>query len=519
MSRTLVLLLAALALLCVANSFASHLTPDLAIYLLHARSFVETLNRFTVSVDSKGLLQTALLAPAVWLVGANMKAAAATQALLHLLGALGLFVVVRSYLPRVEALGISLIQLTVLYSHLLWGGNARPEDFAVGYLGVVMVAFMRSTPGWSTAGGAAVAAAFLTKSTLVLGPVGVLVVSACFDPEHRELDRRRQKRERFTRALAMLGWMFVGFAVVVAAAVVWLALFDDTSQWWFQSFVWPASFHPPTVPGLDDLRRLLLRLIETRLVLLLIPAVAGFWLGWRNGYRRQSVLGATIVGLELVRVVLENGQWRYSLTLMVPALLIGSSLLDRSLRRHETTRLPGLLIPVICLLPLLAATALAELEVVHYRLVKRLPSPSEDLAAAMREAGYRSTETIFPVSWGTPMFVLLDAPRPYRTLPRYFTFVDPEEQAATRAFYRDNPPVWVLLRREQPQPVRRQIGGIDFAYHLVADTEGPRSRSHEQRFAAGESLSPILSPEQRYQLTLDTGEYEVWRRVEAPRLE
>jgi len=519
MSRTLVLLLAALALLCMMNSFISHLTPDLSIYLLHARSFVETLNRFTVSVDSKGFLQTALLAPAVWLVGANIKAAAATQALFHLLGAFGLFVVVRTYLPRIEAIGIALIQLAVLYSHLLWGGNGRPEDAVVGYMGVVMVAFMRSTPGWSMVGGAAVAAALFTKSTLVLGPLGVLVVSAFLDSEHRQPDHWRQGRQRLTRVVAALGWMFAGFAVVGAAVVVWLALFDDLSQWWFQSFVWPASFHPPTVPGLDDLRRFMLRLLETRLVFVLIPAVVGFWLGWRNGYRRQSVLGATIVALESVRIVMENGQWRYSLTLMVPALLIGASLLDRSLRRREATRLPGLLIPVICLLPLLAATVLAELEVVRYRLVERLPSPLEDLAAAMREAGYRSTETIFPVSWGTPMFVLLDAPRPYRTLPRYFTFVDPDEQAATRTFYRDNPPVWVLLRREQPQPVRRQIGGIDFAYHLVADTEGPRTRSHEQRFAAGDSLSPILSPGHGYQLTLDTGEYEVWRRRDAPRLE
>jgi hypothetical protein len=519
LSRALVIVLAVLAVLCIANSFYSHLTPDLAIYLLDARSFVETLNRFTVSLDSKGFLQTAVLAPGVWLLGANMKAAAATQLLLHLLGALGLFVVVRSFLPRTEAIGIALIQLTVVYSHLLWGGNGRPEDFAVGYLGVAMVAGMRTTPRWLVAGGAAAAGALLTKSTLVLGPLGALLVAAFFEPERGVPDDQGRSRGRLCRALPKLGWMALGFGVVVSATVFWLALFDSPSQWWFQSFVWPTSFHPLAVPGLSDVWGFLLRLVETRMILLLLPAVAGFWLGWKNGYRRQSVLGAVIVALEVVRVLLENGQWPYSLSPMVPALLIGASLLDRSLRRQERARLPGLLIPVICLLPVLATSVVAELEAVRYRLVERRPSPSEDLAAAMRDVGYRSTETIFPVTWGTPMFLLLEAPRPYPTLPRYFGYVGTEEQAATLAHYRDHPPVWVLRRRDPPRPVRRQIGAIDYAYHVVVESQRPRSRVVEPQVEAGSTLSPILPAGESYRLVLDTGEYEVWRLVEVDRLE
>jgi hypothetical protein len=519
MSRALVIFLAVLAVLCIVNSFFSHLTPDLAIYLLDARSFVETLDRFTVSLDSKGFLQTAVLVPGVRLLGANMKAAATTQLLLHLLGALGLYVVVRSFLPRAEALGIALIQLTVVHSHLLWGGNGRPEDFAVGYMGVAMVAAMRTTRRWLMAGGAAAAGALLTKSTLVLGPLGALLVAAFFDPEPGVSDDPRRWRGRLDRALPKLGWIALGFGVVVSVTVSWLALFDSLSQWWFQNFVWPASFHPLAVPGFHDVWGGLLRLVETRLIFLLLPAAAGFWLGWKRGYRRQSVLGALIVALEAVRVLLENGQWPYSLTPMVAALLIGASLLDRSVRPREQVRLPGLLIPIICLLPVLAATVVAELEAARYRLVDRRPSPSEDLAAAMREVGYRSTETIFPVTWGTPLFLLLEAPRPYPTLPRYFGYVGPDEQAATRAHYRNYPPVWVLNRRCPPRPVRRQVGAIDHAYHVVVDTRRPRSLSVEPLVEAGSSLSPILSDGDSYRLLLDTGEYEVWRLVGAVRIE
>ncbi|HZH49171.1 MAG TPA: hypothetical protein VFD86_05325, partial [Nitrospira sp.] len=43
--------LAVLAALSVVNSFIGHMTPDVSIYLLHARTFVETLNRFTLSWD------------------------------------------------------------------------------------------------------------------------------------------------------------------------------------------------------------------------------------------------------------------------------------------------------------------------------------------------------------------------------------------------------------------------------------------------------------------------------------
>jgi len=63
-------LLTALAALSVVNSFIVHMTPDISIYLLQARTFVETLNRFTPSWDNKGILLTFLLAPvertAVW---------------------------------------------------------------------------------------------------------------------------------------------------------------------------------------------------------------------------------------------------------------------------------------------------------------------------------------------------------------------------------------------------------------------------------------------------------------------
>jgi hypothetical protein len=386
----------------------------------------------------------------------------------------------------------------------------------VGYLGVAMLAAVRGTPRWVAAGGAAAAGALLTKSTLVVGPLGALVVAVLVDAgsgTSGTANSASRWRRRLRRALPGLGWIALGFASVVAATTAWLALFDSLPGWWYQSFVWPRTFHSLSAPVLRDAGACLARMVETRLIFVLVPAVAGFWLGWRAGERRASAVGATIGALEMVRVLLENGKWPYSLTPMVPALLIGGSLLDRALRGRRNGRLPGLLVPVVCLLPLLAATTAAELQAARYRLVERLPSPSEDLAAAMRRAGYRPSETLFPVTYGIPMFLLLDAPRPYPTLPLYIEEVGPEERTATRTFYRRHPPDWVLQRCVPPRPVRRRAGGIDQAYHVVLDPDPARPSAVEPRVEVGSALSPILSSADRYRLVIDTGEFHVLRLV------
>ncbi len=65
-----------LALTSVTTSFFRHFTPDNSIYLLHARTFLETLNRFTYSFDSKGIMIVWFYVPAVLLLGPTVVAAA-----------------------------------------------------------------------------------------------------------------------------------------------------------------------------------------------------------------------------------------------------------------------------------------------------------------------------------------------------------------------------------------------------------------------------------------------------------
>jgi len=92
--------LAVLAALSVVNSFIGHMTPDISGYLLDTRTFVDTLNRFTLSWDSKGIMLMFLLALPVRIFGATMAAAALTQLCAHVAGLYFLFRVARSYADR-----------------------------------------------------------------------------------------------------------------------------------------------------------------------------------------------------------------------------------------------------------------------------------------------------------------------------------------------------------------------------------------------------------------------------------
>src|SRR5262249_43818849 len=79
--------LAALASLSLVNSFIGHMTPDISVYLLQARSFVETLNR-GFSWENKGVMLTFFLAVPVRAFGPTMAAAALAQLYAYVRGIL-----------------------------------------------------------------------------------------------------------------------------------------------------------------------------------------------------------------------------------------------------------------------------------------------------------------------------------------------------------------------------------------------------------------------------------------------
>lgn len=124
-------LLLLLTVLFVVNSFIGHLTPDISIYLCHTRTFLETLDRFTLLHDSMGIfLIWALVAP-VWLLGATVPAAAKAQLIAYGVALFCIYRIMRSFTRRIPALFIGWLCIVTVYSHVIWGGNTRPEDFAL----------------------------------------------------------------------------------------------------------------------------------------------------------------------------------------------------------------------------------------------------------------------------------------------------------------------------------------------------------------------------------------------------
>lgn len=521
---TLLLLLGLLALVCIVNSFVKHITPDTSNYLLHARTFVHSLNGFTLSHDSKGILLTFALAPAVWAFGATMTAAAAAQLVAYGIGFVCLYFFVRSYAHVFGAWVVTLIGLCVVFSHLIWGGNARPEDFAVGYTAVALLAAWRRTPRWLAVGGGMAACCLFTKTTLVLAPGAVLIAACLCDNAAPAADSDARSARSFVGSARRLLWVGAGFALVAAVLLVWMALFDSLPQWYRQTIQWPAECSAASMFDFRSVRALLHLIWRSQLTGLFFIALLGLANGWLQGMRRLTVLTAVLLVAELVRVLLEGASWPYLLTVAIIPLLAGATLLGVHKNVAWNLSFVIWLVPLVCLLPLLRVTAIADSQALELRLSRHLPSPYEHLAAQMIAAGYRPGDSVFVNGNDYQLFLLLHAPPPAPVLPVHYPTVSPQERLATRQFYAQHHPEWVVIDENlymAGSVVPRQFvafklqirGAVDYAYHVVSPANGGLMQVSNPIEEKGFELCPILPESVTYRAVLDTGNLQVWRLV------
>ena len=134
-------------LLGLANSFIGHMTPDISICLLYTQTFLETWNRFRYSYDSKGIVVIWMLLPFVRLFGPNMIAAAMAQMVAYGIGLLLVHRILRGFLGRLDSLIVVLAGGCLLFSHFIWGGNVRADDFGFAFAAITVYGMWRMVLG------------------------------------------------------------------------------------------------------------------------------------------------------------------------------------------------------------------------------------------------------------------------------------------------------------------------------------------------------------------------------------
>lgn len=504
-----------LAALCVANSFTGHLSPDNSIYLLHARTFAQTLDRFTLSHDSKGFLLCLVLAPTVMAFGATMVAAAIPQFVAHGVACLCLFSIARSFASARGAATLALLCLCAVHSHLIWGGNVRPEDFALGYTAIALWGAWRGTPGGLFLGGAACACCLFTKTPLALAPAVVLAGGCLVPPRPAGAEGGSRDIGPAWEIGRRAWWAGLGFGLVTAAVLTWVSLFDNLAGMVHQCVQWPAEYRRLHVPGLTEIKGAMRLINRTGLTILLVVSFFGLLRGGLRGPRRLSLLLALALLGELLRITVEGARWPYTLTVAVLPMLLGSGVLLAEREKASRSRFPVVIPPLFALLPVLALSVPAEAHAFIYRIWMQRPSPHEHLAAQMRVAGYREGDAVLPLLNDCQIILLLNAPRPYPLLPLDFKRTPKQERMAAQRHYRLFPPPWVVTRMRKSKWRSGTIqGGVDRAYFVVM-TPGDASVPPRDRVDCnGADLSPLLPDSTAYRTVLDTGYLKAWRLVE-----
>jgi hypothetical protein len=520
-------LLTALAALSVVNSFIAHMTPDISIYLLHARTFVETLNRFTLSWENKGILLMFLLAPAVRLFGPTVWAAALVQLCAYAVAFYFLYRILRLFAPPSSSGIVVLIGICVAFSPHLWGAKARPEDFALACGAVCFYAALRAEPrGW-IAGGAMVACCALMKITLAASPAAVLLVAAVADAftcGTGASPGRVTSGGRCARALfGNLARIAAGFLVVVGLALLWIALFDDLGRCWLQTVAWPLHARGHAMLGFQRYAAAA-RLIRTcRLEFLFAGCAAGLAYGWHKGFRRAVFLAGIFLAAEFLRIAAEGAEFPYLMMLMIVPLLTGASLFGcggNSLARCSLAWMA----PFVLLAPVLLTAFVQQGRVFELRAVKRLPSPSEHLAERMCPR-YRPGETVLVTFNQHHLLLLLNAPRPEPILQLHFRpgGAPEEEQLRTAGHYAEFPPDWIVTSDSAKYPVQfKTLGWLNGPYYVYlrpsdAALEAEAKKVNTTPPRAGGDLTPMVPTSRLYRLEVDIGCMQAWRLMKGER--
>jgi hypothetical protein len=512
-------LLTALAALSAFNSFIVHMTPSIAIYLLQARTFVETLNRYTLSWDNKGILLMFLLAPAVRLFGPTVCAAALVQACAYAVAFYFLYRILRAFAPRSSSSLVVLIGICVVFSSNLWGAKGRPEDFALAFCAICLYATLQARPGWWIAGGAMVGCCAVMKITLVAAPGAVLfaaLVTDALQPAASE-----PQRSFASTLLGNLARIAAGFLFVVGLALLWLALFDDVGRCWLQTVAWPLRSRGHSMRDFQLYAAAARLICSSRLEFLLAGSVAGLLYGWHKGFGRAALLAGVFLAAEFLRIAAEGSQFPYLLTLMIIPMLFGASLFGCGGNGFARRSLAWI-VPLVLLAPVLLPACRQQATAFDLRAVKRLPSPSEYLAERMRPL-YRPGESVLVTFNENHILLLLNAPRPEPILQLDFVpGRSPDgEQLRTARHYADFPPDWIVTHHSAREPVEyKTLGWLDGPYYVyLRPSETALKAQAKQIIAtppcAGRDLTPMVPTPRLYRLEVDIGPMQGWRLIPA----
>ncbi len=511
-------LLATLAALSVANSFIVHMTPSISIYLLQARTFVETLNRYTLSWDNKGILLMFLLAPAVRLFGPTVWAAALVQACAYAVAFYFLYRILRSLAQRSSSRLIVLIGICVVFSSNLWGAKERPEDFALAFCAVCLYAALRAAPKWWIAGGAMVGCCAIIKITLVAAPAAVLMAAVVADALKPASERQRSFASTLFRNVVRIA---AGFLVIVGLALVWLALFDDVGRCWLQTIAWPLRSRGHSM-GDFQLYASAARLIcACRLEFLLAGSAAGLAYGWYKGYGRAAFLAGVFLAAEFLRIAAEGSQFPYLLTLMIIPMLVGAGMFGCG-GSGFVRRSLAWVVPLVLLVPVLLPACKQQVMAFDLRAVKRLPSPSEYLAERMRPL-YRHGEGVLVTFNENHILLLMNAPRPEPILQLDFVpgRSPDDEQLRTARHYAEFPPDWIVTHHSAKDPVEyKTLGWLDGPYYVYLRPSEPALKAEAKQISAtppraGRDLTPMVPTSKLYRLEVDIGAMQAWHLIPA----
>ncbi len=500
-----------LGLLYVVDSFLQHMTPDASVYLLHARTFVRNLNRFTLSHDSKGIILTFILAPMVRMFGPTMAAAASAQLFAYILALFFFYRLTRRYLELFPSLILGLIWLTSMFSPFVWGGNSRPEDFAAVMCIVALYGSLQDRTAWRVIGGGAASLCAFIKFSLMITPLGITVVSAVISSlkssEGREL-------KKFSRSLLKnLALVFIGFFAVASVLILWIVIFDDPAGWYRQTIEWPFQYKGGgfKIATIVDVWK---TFSGTRMVFLFFAAVAGAVFGYLKGQRRLSLLCMVFLILEFFRITMESTRWAYLFAVMISVLMISTSFLGIVKNKRLSLILPWF-IPLFLMMNVQYKTFRQKLKALELRGFRSLPSPYEVLAERMRPY-YQKGERIFIDSNDYQLILFLDAPAPPPILPLHYNLVSEEEKKDLLNQYKNHPPDWVVKKRmEKSGPGYRIIGDVDGPYHIynAATDTTVNIINAEEVVECGKELSEQLPESEMYRLTVDIGYLQCWHLI------
>ncbi|MBN1880498.1 hypothetical protein JW823_10340 [bacterium] len=503
------ILLSILAVLCIINSFAGHFTPDTSVYLLHTRTFTETLDRFTLSHDLKGILICFFLAPAVLLFGASMPAAALTHMMVILIGCGCMFALVYSHVGRLGAFTLVLLTICTAYSSVLWGGNARPEDFAFGLISIVLLGAARGSSRWLFTAGICAACCLFLKTTLVMSPVALLL-AGCILPDVLNNSEWSGTKSRMRHIGGKLLACLLGFGLATLIVLTWITLFDSPAGFYRQCIEWPAEYRDPSFPGIFDLCKSATLFNRVHLDILLIVAVLGLVRGYMNNYRRLITLCCVLIVSEYYRIAFEGSQWPYSLIICLTPMMIGSSLLFTDRQMPALPRFLRVIPPLLCLVPIILITFFSEAQAFNYRVVQHMASPYEYLADKMREYGYRQGDSVLIAGVDFSIILLLEAPRPYPVFAFNYSLISDAERDALLQHYTQHIPTWVVRENPRLQLKGMQVlGGRDDAYHVVVAAD-EKFLQNQLIISPGDTISPILPNSAFYKNMLDAGSYQIW---------